>query len=688
MLTRRFMIAAASSAPLAIDHAFAADEKTGDAKKADAKKVETKTDKTVIVPPSVDELLQGAEVLDTALSPDGSRVAILVERKKGDKTTALIIFYETAGSDESIKPVQLGETVVDQVEWANEERLLIWVRMTKDAKGHPMGLYFYGEFIPIPVRRILAIGADGRDPVVLFNNQKGVMKRQFNLANVVDRMNTDPKRILMQIWDTVTECETLYVVDVYTGEAVHLERGSPSTDGWYTQNGVPVIRYDSNARGTVVSVLARAPGEKEWKLYKKVRRNELKKLSDLEFVAPTPEPGVLLMLSTDEGADMPTIRRFDTKSMSVGEVVSHDDKRPIQGVFVDESYKTLSISVSDDRSNHRFLDPKLAAHYKGINAYFGDECNVSPFDVSADHKRFIFFVSGPRQPGAFWLYDLDRKDLRLLGDKRPWLTQERLAPMKALPIKTRDGQTITAYLTTPVIASDKPRPMVVLPHGGPEVRDTLSFDLFAQALAAQGWLVLQPNFRGSGGYGKAFANAGRKHWGDLMQEDVEDAVAQVVASGAADPGRIAICGVSYGGYAALMGAVRKPDLYKAVVSIAGDADLVESLAFSRSEDGSDSDAYAYWCKTIGDPKADKAMLLAASPSERAAEIKAPVLLIHGTEDTIVTPKQSKIMAKALKAAGKPCEHVEMKGVGHRDWSDDNWKLVLTKSIEHIRKGFA
>ncbi|MBI1683472.1 alpha/beta hydrolase family protein [Caulobacter hibisci] len=674
MLTRRLVIAAASTAPLFIHDAFAAD---GD-----------KNDKAAIVPPSIDELLKGAEVLDTALSPDGSRVAILIERLVKEKTEALVVFYDTSGKGDVAKPVRLGQMQVEQVEWANEDRLLIWTRMEKDPKGRPTGMDFYGEFIPIPVRRLVAIGADGADAVVLFNNQKGVLKRQFNLANVVDRMNTDPRRILMQIWDVKTECETLYLVDVYSGEAVFYERGSTFTDGWDTQNGVPVIRYDSNSRGTVVSVYARAPGEKDWKLYRKVRRNELKKLPDLDFVAPTPEPGVLLMLTTDEGADMPTIRRFDTKSMQVGEVFSQDAQRPIDGVFFDEAYNALSVSSVDDRTNHRFLDPKLAAHYKGLNNYFGNECNVRPFDVSRDHKRFIFHVSGPRHPGAFWLYDVEKKDLELLGESRPWLSPERLAPMKTLKVKTRDGQTITAYLSTPVIASDKPRPMVVLPHGGPEVRDTLDFDLFVQTFAAQGWLVLQPNFRGSGGYGKAFADSGRKHWGDLMQEDVEDAIAQVIASGAADPNKIAICGASYGGYAALMGAVRKPELYKAVVAIAGDADLVETLAFSRSEDGADSDTYAYWVKTIGDPKTDKAKLIAASPSERAAEIKAPVLLIHGTEDTIVTPKQSKIMAKALKAAGKPYELVEMKGVGHRDWSDDNWKMLLTKSVEHIRKGFA
>jgi dipeptidyl aminopeptidase/acylaminoacyl peptidase len=217
------------------------------------------------------------------------------------------------------------------------------------------------------------------------------------------------------------------------------------------------------------------------------------------------------------------------------------------------------------------------------------------------------------------------------------------------------------------------------------MRDYLDYDVTVQALAAQGWLVLQPNFRGSGGYGRAFADQGRRQWGERMQEDVEDAVAQVVASGRADARRLAIFGASYGGYSALMGAVRRPELYKAVVSVAGDADLIESLAFSRREDGAESPAYAYWRASMGDPKADEALLVRASPARRAAEIKAPVLLIHGTEDTIVDPKQSKLMAKALKAAGKTVELVELKGEGHRNWSDATWKTVLETTTGFIAK---
>ena len=640
-------------------------------------------------PPTIEELQRDPELLDVALSPEGGRLAVLRQKKIGEKTHAWIQFYDLLDDKKpDAAPTQLGEAIVSAIEWANEERLLVWVIVDKLPNGKPTGLDYDWGFYKIPIQRILAVNTDGSQPVILFAGQKSITRRLFNLARVVDMMRDDPRHILMQLWDPSREAEALYRVDVYSGEAVRFEVGASDTYGWLTQNGAPIVRYDSNSRGTTVTINIRAPGETGWKVYRKVRRNELEKLAELEFVAPTPQPGVLLMLSQEPDADMPVLRRFDTNNLQAGEIVARDSDHPIETVFVDEAFNPVSIGASDDLVRHRFLDRTLAAHAKGVAAYLGLEVSVRPYDISKDHRRLIFFVSGPRQPGAFWLYDTARTKLEMLGEQRPWLSAARLAPMKALAVKARDGVPLTAYLTTPIGAARRPLPLVVLPHGGPEARDRLDFDQMVQTFAARGWLVLQPNFRGSGGYGRAFADLGRRHWGDQMQEDVEDCVAQVIASGLADPRRVAICGASYGGYAALMGGARRPDLYRAVVSIAGVSDLPEMLTFSHNEDGADSAAYAYWRRTIGDPRADRTMLEAASPARLASAFRAPVLLLHGTEDKIVPLKQSRVMDKALKAAGRTSELVEIKGAGHRDWTIENYRIVLTRSADHIAKAFA
>lgn len=637
--------------------------------------------------PSIDELLRDAEVQDTALSPDGTRAAILTRRKTASGAyEAIVEFYEIVDADGPTRPVSLGDVKVERIEWANEERLLVWVKYEKDPNGKPSGYWSLNNiFVPRAVHRLLAIGVDGKNGVLLFNNMPDVLRRIYNLSSVADMLADDRRAILMRVEGPAYL--SLYKVDVYTGEAVLVENGSRMTYDWFIQNGEPLIRYDFYGGG-MVGILVRAPGEKDWKRFRKVRRNELEQLSDFDIVAATPEAGVLLALTLEEGDEMPVVRKFDTRTLKLGEVFLSDATRPIEGVFVDEGLNTIAFSISDDRLEHSFLDPRLNAHYRALTGFFGPTVSVRPFDISRDHKRLIFHVSGPRQPGAYWLYDVEKKDVKLLGESRPWLTEARLAPMKALRAPTRDGQTITAYLSTPAGAPRKPMPLVVLPHGGPETRDSFAFDLFAQAFAARGWLVLQPNFRGSGGYGRSFADAGRKHWGDLMQADVEDCVAHAMASGIVDTDRVAICGASYGGYAALMGAVRKPDLYKAAVSIAGVSDLVESLARTRNAARWDPDTYAYWRKTIGELGEDKAMLIASSPARRCAEIKAPVLLIHGVDDRIVPVNQSRIMAEALKAAGKPSDLIELPEVGHTKWSEETWKLVLTKSVDHIAKAFA
>jgi dipeptidyl aminopeptidase/acylaminoacyl peptidase len=637
------------------------------------------------VPPTLEELLREPHVHDAAISPDGEQLAILRTQVKDGKTSAFVTLSRMADLSAQPAVALIGEQSASHVEWANNERLLIWITYEKDDKGQPYGLWFYDAFVPIPVKRVISVDLKGKDPVVMFAGSRSVLRRGFDASRVVDYLKDDPRRVLMQAWNDNRGAYGLFRVDVYTGAAELVEQGVAATDFWLTQGGVPMLRMDSNSRGTVGWVYGRAPGEKEWKLIRKSRFNEGKKLPDFDVVGPTPDAGIFLVCQRMDDRDTSVIRTFDLANLKFGDIVAERPGRDFDTAFVDENLKLVGSAYWDDRLNYQFADPALAPHFRAVNAALKNACNVELYDIDLTHRRMLFRATGPQEPGAFQIYDREKRTLEYVGHCKPWLTPERLARTAPLTVRTRDGAEITAYLTTPINAGAAPLPMVVMPHGGPEIRNYLDYDLTVQALAARGWLVLQPNFRGSGGYGRAFADLGKRQWADRMQEDVEDAVAQVTASGRADPKRLAIFGASYGGYSALMGAVRRPELYKAVVSVAGDVDLIESLAFSRREDGVDSPTYAYWRASMGDPKADEALLIRASPARRAAEIQAPVLLIHGTEDTIVDPRQSRIMAKALKTAGKTCEHIELKGEGHRNWSDETWMTVLQTSTDFIAK---
>lgn len=665
MLTRRTMIAAAAVAP-----AVVADDVAAQA--------------GAPAPHTFEELLRDPVVSDAAISPDGEQLAVLRTETKDGKTRAFVLLNQTRDMEAKPISVPIGEYQVDQVEWAKNDRLLIWVTLWKDSKGRPYGIPFGNFVFPIPMRRVISIDIKGGDGVLLFNDVKSVIRKAFNAASVVDLMHHDPRVVLMQAWDPSRDAYSLYHVDVYTGHAVVVEKGPPATDGWLTQRGVPMLRLDSNRRGTVVSVYARAPGETEWKLVRKSRRTEFNKLPDFDIVGPTEEVGIFLVCMRGEGEDTKALRTLDIRTLAFGPVVSDPTPHDVEGVVIDEGLKLVATALQDHRIEYRFGDAGMAAHFKAINGALKNVCNVRLFDLSLDHKRLLLHSTGPTEPGVFHLYDRDTRRLHIVAVTKPWLDPARLATMETLAVRTRDGAEIAAYLSTPPGAAKGPLPMVVLVHGGPEDRDTYDYHLFVQALASKGWLVLQPNFRGSGGLGRAFAEAGHRRWADRMQHDVEDAVDQLVVAGRADPKRVAICGGSYGGYAAMMGPILRPSLYRCAVSIAGASDLLEMLKHERDDD-EDSPSYRYWISQIGDPKTDAAQIRAASPRFRAAELSIPLLLLHGSADGVVPAAQSQFMAKALKAAGKTCEHHEMPGEGHSNWSNENYKLILEKTTAFIAR---
>jgi dipeptidyl aminopeptidase/acylaminoacyl peptidase len=250
--------------------------------------------------------------------------------------------------------------------------------------------------------------------------------------------------------------------------------------------------------------------------------------------------------------------------------------------------------------------------------------------------------------------------------------------MSTYTYKARDGADLSGYLTVPPGAPATPPPLIVMPHGGPESRDDLSFDHWGQYFATRGYAVFQPNFRGSGGFGRAFAEAGYRQWGARMQDDVTDGVNALIASGKVDANRVCIVGASYGGYAALYGGAAQPDLYKCVVSVAGVSDLSQMMKWQKRVAGSESSRYEYWTKSIGDVQADAARLVEKSPITYAASYKPPVLLFHGELDDIVPVEQSKMMEKALKKAGANVKMILYENEDHSGWTETHSREVLSE----------
>lgn len=624
-------------------------------------------------------------VRDVAISPGGDRIAVLKERREGDQRLAYVLLARVG--DMGAPPLQavIGDYDVHSVRWATDDRLLIWFSFDETNNGKKTGVRYGAHFYARSVFRLMAIGADGGNPVVLMGRDRSAMNYLWNVSRVVDPLIDDPRHVLMQVWDPDLYANTLQLVDIHTGEGKLLERGSETTIAWYTQNGVAVLRLDQSRFGRFSRLWGRTSATEDWRLIRKIRPNDFSRFDDFEPVGATSEAGVLLVATLADGDSSRTIRRFDLRSFELGEVVASHPERDIEGAFFDGRLDLVAASFTDDRTQYRFFDDNLARHYRAVQATMDPDSNVRLHDMDLRRRRIIVHVSGPLEAGSFYLYDLETRKLDLIGLQRPWLRPQRLAPTTALRIKSRDGVEVTAYLTRPLATG--PRPLVVLPHGGPQTRDGFAFNQMVQGFAARGWMVLQPNFRGSSGYGRAFAEAGHRQWAGRMQEDVEDCVDHVLASGLVDPARVAICGASYGGYAAMMGAIRRPDLYRRVVSIAGVSDLPDLIDYV-AEDGEDTPAYAYVLKTIGDPAQDRDALMDGSPRYRARELTAPVLLIHGSADGVVPIRQSRAMASALKQKGRAPRVLELKDNGHGDWEPDVWNRVIAESAAFIAEGFS
>lgn len=631
-------------------------------------------------PPSLYDILREPAVLDVAISPNGKQVAILGRTPTdGGWFKTSIVLLDADRLAEPGRRLDLGDQMdVERVDWGNDQRLLVWLK--REFKVSVSGPYSQSTNTDLTVRRMLSIGADGSKPVMLFENKKKDFKGNQNLGHVVDFMPHDPEHIIMQAADYDRYVWALYRVNVTTGAAELLERGGDFTGGWTSFGGVPVARYEVNRRNTVVTISVRAPGQVEWTPYRRMRRGDHGEV-EFDIVASTDDANVVLAVTADgQASGAKVVQSFDLRTRQLTGVVraaSHAVERSV----TDKAGRLFAAGFVDDRRGYEFIDQTMKAPYRALESHFGKACNIDIVDMDQSRNRLLLGVSGPQEPGAFYFYDRTSRVFEALGATRDWLEPERLAPMEALSVTARDGQALRAYLTMPIVGAG-PRPLVVLPHGGPEVRDQLAWDDWVQALAAKGWAVLQPNFRGSEGYSRAFVEAGWRQWGGRMQEDLEDCVTHVVRSGKVDPARIAIMGASYGGYAALIGGVRKPDQYKAVVSIAGLSDLPEFLATER-EEGFDSPSYLYWKKNIGDPDVDRAMLEAASPRRQVAAYAAPVLLIHGKKDDIVQFEQSKRMRDALKKAGKSVDYLEIEDMGHGGWTPQQSMTVLTRVVEFL-----
>jgi dipeptidyl aminopeptidase/acylaminoacyl peptidase len=449
-------------------------------------------------------------------------------------------------------------------------------------------------------------------------------------------------------------------------------KGTQSTIDWFVDGrGVILGRVDYDGDADEYRVFTGKHGAMR-KIYQ-----ESTALPETSVVGVHPD-GAGMVLSKSVGDDeYASLSKLGFDGSVTGSLFENP-AASIDGVLTDGNRVVIGVRYAGMRPSYAFFDSSLTADMEMLASMFPDDA-VYLTGWTEDFTKLVIGVEGGATAPADFLYDRGKKQLGKLAQSYAAIGDKDINPVVTIEYKARDGLKIPSILTVPRGSTlGQTSPLIVIPHGGPEAYDAVGFDWLAQYFASRGYLVLQPNFRGSYGFGRAHREAGHGEWGGKMQDDITDGVNLLIKKQWADPNRVCIIGGSYGGYAALAGGAFTPDLYKCVAAIAPVTDLNWMLTLEKRQSGGDSAVYEYWKKLIGDKSKDKAKIEAISPSNAAANFKAPVLLIHGFDDTVVPIGQSIRMENELKKAGKQVTFIKQK-------SGDHWLSTSETRLQTLRE---
>jgi dipeptidyl aminopeptidase/acylaminoacyl peptidase len=598
---------------------------------------------------------------EVALSPDGSRLAF-VRNLDNERLLGVLSLAEHKVQG---KLMRMGSVKLRSISWADDDHLLI----TTSATSLPMGLI-------------------GREQEWYMLNVYDIAKQKFSSYPDPDKtrdfriMNVLFGRVMVRRLGDHTVlfvpgifvgndelAPALFRVDLSSGNQKVIRQGSRVTQEWLVDGaGEVVAEEDYDERNQLWRMMERHDGG----LHEIASGHDPIEIPELLGFGP--DPDMLLMEMTEDGE--PVWRQLSLKDGTFGPSMGARDslEEPIEDRL---TYRMIGGVHVDDSSHYIFFDHKTQRHWDAICRAFAGE-RVQFVSAAADFSKIVVRVDGSTHGLVYELVDMSTFRADPLGE-----VYDKLPPLletKRITYTAADGLEIPAYLTLPRGKPPRNLPLIVLPHGGPAVRDTADFDWWTQALADQGYLVLQPNYRGSPLTQKHLV-AGFGEWGRKMQTDLSDGVRYLAKEGLADPARVCIVGASYGGYAALAGVTLDPGIYRCAVSVAGISDLKRMLQW-ESADGAQNQHY--WNRFMGVTGPADPLLERISPIKHLAAVDAPVLLIHGRDDTVVAFEQSEVMFDAMKHAQKQVEMVTLKNEDHWLSRGETRLQMLQSTVAFLR----
>ena len=600
-------------------------------------------------------------VEDVALSPDGSRLAMI--RPVADDRMLVVISV----SEHKVlgKGLRIGSTKLRSLEWADDDHLMIVTSET----ALPMGLigrrheWYLLHVWDVDKQKMNSYpDPDKTEDVRIMNALDGdVMIRRLDGHTIL---------FVPGIYLAGETLPALFRVDLATGRQRLMRQGSEQTQEWLVDE-----------KGEIAAEEDYDQKQQRWRMLER-RDGRLQEIAsghepiDIpELLGFGPEPGTLLvqthedggavwrLLSLRDGSFGPSMAELDSLGAPIEDRLTH---RMIGGVHLDDSL------------HYVFFDPRIRTVWNSIVDGFSDE-QLEFISASADFGKVVVKVNGPIHGYMYVLMDMSTHRGTPIGEVYAGVG----VPLetKRLTYPAADGLQIPAYLTFPRGKPPKNLPLVVFPHGGPAARDSAEFDWWAQAMAAQGYLVLQPNYRGSTVTEKLL-EAGFGEWGRKMQTDLSDGVRYLVKEGTVDPARVCILGASYGGYAALAGVTLDPGVYRCAVSVAGISDLKRML--QGVDEYNTASSLRFWNRYMGVTGPSDPLLQQFSPIKHVDAIKVPVLLIHGRDDSVVSFDQSTAMLDAMKHAKKEVEMVVLKNEDHWLSRSETRLQMLQSSVAFLR----
>ncbi|MEX1993600.1 MAG: S9 family peptidase [Steroidobacteraceae bacterium] len=630
-------------------------------------------------PPKAAAFARLPDISMVRLSPDGQRLAWA--GMDGEK--ALVTMFSLADQKtlNMIRPDD--ELTLRNLSWADNKTLLMHLSLTRRFEQNDREAQRALE-----IYRLLAVDATGGPTRVLLLND--LTRRNIIGAQVRLIHSGLPGKVIMSSYgflDTKYSQETgsrltggrkhggwvysLFEVDTATGRGSMLEGGTPFTVDWIVSpTGQPVARAEWNVDKPEFRILANDKGA--WRtIYTGTDRNDL-------YPSALTAAGDAIVAVGARGGNREKAWRIPLDGSEI--TAFFDGDEDIENTIEDRFTGAVAgFQLGGLTPRIHWLDPRLDQIQGSLGKAFPGRI-VSVYDRTADYARVLARVEDTDSPPVYYLIDLTKGTADTVGESYPELADVPLGIDELMSYRTRDGIEIPAYLTLPPGLGPKMLPLVVLPHGGPQSRDDAGFDWWVQFLATRGYAVLRPQFRGSTGFGAEFRRAGTKQWGQAMQDDISDGIQALVQRGTVDPARVCIVGASYGGYAALTGAAFTPELYACAASVNGITDLGNMYGYIRSRFGDESNALAEWEAIVGQPY--DGSLAEVSPTRSAASIRAPILLIHGTDDTVVPYGQSETFARALKQHDRQFRFITLKGEDH--WlSGGASRLEVLQALERF-----